>query len=115
MATAQKYSYNVEAKGLEGSNKPRRFLEAFAAILRHGNYHLALDTFSRLSTKCGRCAASCQLYEATGADEDIPCHRSELLLRVYRRYFTQTGILRAKLFGGFTLTDEHVDEMAEAY
>ncbi|MFH1609899.1 MAG: (Fe-S)-binding protein [Candidatus Bipolaricaulota bacterium] len=115
MATAQKYSYNVEVKGLAGTDKPRRFLEALAAILRHGNYHLALDTFARLSAKCGRCAASCQLYEATGAEEDIPCHRSELLLRVYRRYFTQTGILRARLFGGFTLTDHHVDEMAEHY
>ncbi len=115
MATAQKYSYNVEQKGLEGTDKPRRFLEAFAAILRHGNYHVALDTFSRLSAKCGRCAASCQIYEATGADEDIPCHRSDLLMKVYRRYFTQGGILKAKFFGGFTLTDEYVDQMAEAF
>ncbi len=115
MAIAQKYSYNVEQKGLEGSDKARRFLEAFSAILRHGNYHVALDTYSRLSAKCGRCAASCQLYQATGADEDIPCHRSELLLRVYRRYFTHSGILKAKLFGGFTLTDEYIDEMAESY
>jgi len=115
VATAQRYSYNVEAKGLEGVDRPRRFLEAFSAILRHGNYHLALDSFARLSAKCGRCAASCQLYQATGAEEDIPCHRSELLLRVYRRYFTQTGLLRAKLFGGFTLTDRYIDQMAEAY
>ncbi len=115
MAIPQKYSYNVEQKGLAGTDKSQGFLEAFSAILRHGNYHVALDTFSRLSSKCGRCAASCQLYEATGADEDIPCHRSELLLKVYRRYFTQTGILKAKLFGGFTLTDAHVDEMAESY
>ena len=74
-----------------------------------------MDTFARLSAKCGRCAASCQLYEATGAPEDIPCHRSELLLRIYRRYFTQSGLLKARLWGGFTLTDEHIDEMAEAY
>ena len=115
MSIAQRYPYNVEQKGLAGSERPKRFLEAFAAILRHGNYHVALDTFARLSAKCGRCAASCQLYEATRADEDIPCHRSELLLRVYRRYFTQSGILRARLLGGFVLTDECIDEMAEAY
>jgi len=115
VATAQKFSYNLEARGLEGRDRPRRFLEAFSVILRHGNYHLALDTYSRLSTKCGRCASSCQIYEATGADEDIPCHRSELLLKVYRRYFTYSGTLRARLLGGFTLTDEHIDEMAEAY
>jgi Fe-S oxidoreductase len=115
VATAQKYSYNVEARGLESTDKPRRFLEAFAAILQHGNYAVAMDTFARLSAKCGRCAASCQLYEATGAPEDIPCHRSELLLRVYRRYFTQAGLLKARLWGGFTLTDAYIDEMAEAY
>ncbi|MGD8868886.1 MAG: (Fe-S)-binding protein, partial [Gemmatimonadales bacterium] len=115
MATAQKYSYNVEARGLESTDKPRRFLEAFAAILQHGNYGVAMDTFARLSAKCGRCAAACQLYETTGAPEDIPCHRSELLLRVYRRYFTQTGLLKARLWGSFTLTDAYIDEMAEAY
>jgi Fe-S oxidoreductase len=115
VATPQKYSYNVEQKGLEGGDKARRFLRALSAILRHGNYHVALDTFARLSAKCARCAASCQLYQATQADGDIPCHRSELLLRIYRRYFTQSGILRAKLFGGFTLTDAYIDQMAEAY
>jgi Fe-S oxidoreductase len=115
VATPKKYSYHVEESALELTEKPRRFLEAFAAILEHGNYDNALDTYARLSTRCGRCAASCQLYEATGAEEDIPCRRSELLLRVYRRYFTQAGVLKARLFGGFTLTDEYLDEMAESY
>ena len=115
MATAQKYAYNVEQRALEEGDRPRRFLEAFGAILEHGNYNLALDTYARTSAKCGRCAASCQLYEATGAEEDIPCNRSELLFRVYRRYFTTAGIARARLFGGFTLTDEYIDEMAEAF
>ncbi|MFO8173344.1 MAG: (Fe-S)-binding protein [Longimicrobiales bacterium] len=111
----QRYSYNVEQGGLKGENKVERFLEAFAAILRRGNYNLALDTWSRLSMRCGRCSASCQVYEATGDPEDLPCHRSELLLRVYRRYFTQAGPLKARLFGGFTLTEEYIDEMAEAF
>ncbi|MEJ2185125.1 MAG: (Fe-S)-binding protein [Gemmatimonadota bacterium] len=115
MATPKKYSYHVEQSALELKERPARFLEAFGAILEHGNYDIALDTYARMSAKCGRCAAACQLYEATGAEEDIPCHRSELLLRVYRRYFTQAGVVKARLFGGFTLTDEYLDEMAEAY
>jgi Fe-S oxidoreductase len=115
VATPTRYSYHVEAGALELADRPRKFLEAFAAILRHGSYNLALDTYARMSAKCGRCAASCQLYEATGDAQDIPCHRSELLLRVYRRYFMQSGSLKARLFGGFTLTDEYIDEMAEAY
>ena len=110
-----KYSYHVEPKALEVADRPRKFLEAFAAVLEHGSYGLALDTYARLSTKCARCASTCQLYEATHDPRDIPCHRSDLLLRVYRRYFTQSGLVKARLFGGFTLTDEHLDEMAEAY
>jgi Fe-S oxidoreductase len=110
-----KYSYYVEPKALDLKDRPRKFLEAFAAVLQHGNYSLPLDTYARLSTKCGRCASSCQLYETTREDRDIPCHRSELLLRVYRRYFTQSGVVKARLFGGFVLTDEYLDEMAEAY
>jgi Fe-S oxidoreductase len=115
VAMPKKYSYHVEEKVLELSEKPTRFLEAFAAILEHGNYDIALDTYARMSAKCGRCATACQLYEATGDPQDIPCRRSELLLRVYRRYFMQSGVLKARLFGGFTLTDDYVDEMAEAY
>ncbi|MGD8320474.1 MAG: (Fe-S)-binding protein, partial [Gemmatimonadota bacterium] len=115
MATPKKYSYHVEAQGLELDQRPRRFLEALSAILRHGSYNLALDTYARMSTKCGRCASDCQLYEATQLPEDIPCHRSELLLRVYRRYFMPSGVLRARIFGGFELTEGYLDEMAEAF
>ena len=115
MTTQRKYSYHVEEKSLEFAERPTRFLEAFAAILEHGNYHVALDTYARMSAKCGRCAVACQLYEATGDPQDIPCRRSELLLRVYRRYFMQSGIFKARFFGGFALTDEYLDEMAEAF
>jgi Fe-S oxidoreductase len=74
-----------------------------------------LEVYTRLSTKCSRCAAACQLYNYTGEDRDIPCHRSELLFRIFRRYFTRSGITKARLFGGFTLTDDYLDEMAEDY
>jgi len=113
--TRDKYSYYVEQKTLDVTDRPRKFLVAFAAVLEYGNYSSALDIYSRLSTKCGRCASACQLYEATQEERDIPCHRSELLLRVYRRYFTQSGILKARLTRGFILTDDYLDEMAEEY
>ncbi len=110
-----KYSFYVEQNALEATDRPRRFLEAFAAVLEHSSYNLPLDVYSRASVRCGRCAADCQLYQSTREDRDIPCHRSELLLRVYRRYFTRSGALAARFGNGFTLTDEYVDEMAEAY
>ena len=33
MATPTKYSYHVEPKALEVNDRPRRFLQAFAAVL----------------------------------------------------------------------------------
>jgi len=75
-----------------------------------------MEVSSRLSTKCSRSAPACQLYQATEDPDDIPCHRSELLLKVFRRYFTKGGIIRARLVGGgFTLTDEYLDKMAESH
>jgi Fe-S oxidoreductase len=115
VATTSRYSFYVEPKATEGTDRPRRFLRAFAAVLEHANYRPALDTYARLSARCARCAASCQLYQATREDRDIPCRRSELLLRVYRRYFTAAGVARTRLMGGFALTDAYIDRMAEEY
>jgi Fe-S oxidoreductase len=115
MSSKSRYSYYVEDTALIANDRPKRFLEAFAAILEHSNYALPLEVYSRLSTKCSRCAAACQLYQSTGEDRDIPCHRSELLLRIYRRYFTRSGIFQARLGRGFVLTDDYLDEMAEAF
>jgi Fe-S oxidoreductase len=116
MSTKAKYSYYVEQSALDLRERPAKFLEAFAAVLEHSNYSLPMEVYSRLSTKCSRCAAACQLYQATGDQDDIPCHRSELLLKIFRRYFTKGGVLKARLMGGgFTLNDEYLDRMAESY
>lgn len=115
MGKQSKYAFYVEDKALHVADRPRKFLQAFASVLEHSNYGLPLDVYTRVSAKCSRCAAACQLYETTGDDEDIPCHRSEMLLQIYRRYFTHGGVLKARLFGGFTLTDDYLDEMGEAF
>jgi len=114
MGNKGKYSFYIEDEALEVTERPQRFLKTFAAILEHSNYGLPLEIYTRLSAKCSRCAASCQLYQSTGEDRDIPCHRSEMLLQIFRRYFTRSGIFKARLFGGFTLTDSYLDELAEA-
>ena len=105
--------YHVE--DFDVGDRPRKFLEAFAAILKHTNYRLALDQYAHVSAKCSRCTAKCQVFLATGDDKDIPCHRSELLLYVYRRHFTISGILRGRILGDPGLTDERVQEMAESF
>jgi Fe-S oxidoreductase len=105
--------YHVEDFKTEG--RPRRFLEAFAAVLEHTNYRIALEHYVRVSAKCARCTVNCQVYLATKDEKDIPCYRSELLLSVYRRHFTISGILRARLLGDPGLTDERIQEMADSF
>ena len=97
------------------NDRPQRFLEAFAAILKHSNYRMALDHFIRMSAKCSRCATTCQVYQATGDPKDIPCYRTELLLSVYRRHFTVGGLLKGRLLGSGYLTDEKIQQMAESF
>jgi len=97
------------------ADRPRRFLEAFATILKHTNYRVALDHYIRISAKCARCSVACQVYDATGDPCDVPCYRSELLLSVYRRHFTVSGVLRGRLLGDAGLNDEKIQEMAAAF
>ncbi|MEK7269699.1 MAG: (Fe-S)-binding protein [Planctomycetota bacterium] len=107
------YPYYTEPFDLK--DRPARFLKAFAAILQNTNYGPVLDAFARISLHCGRCAETCQVHQATNATPDNPCNRSNLLLKVYRRYFTMSGMLKARLGFGWNLSDADIDEMAEAY
>jgi len=106
-----KYSYYVEP--FEETGRPQRFLQAMAAILKHSNYGFLLDIYSKIRTRCTNCRIDCQIYQASGDPRDIPCARSNLIIRIYRRYFTYTGQWSARFFGGFRLTDEVIDDMAE--
>ncbi len=105
--------YHVESPLKEG--RVQKFLEAFAAILKHSSYGMVLDHYVRSHMKCARCAVSCMLYEATGDPKDVPCYRSNLLLEVYRRHFTMAGSLKAKVFGDPGLTEETIEEMADSF
>ncbi len=106
--------YHVEDFDVE--YRPRRFLEVMAAILKHSpNYRLALEHYIRVSTKCSRCATNCQIYLATGDERDIPCARSEHLLKVYRRHFTVSGALRGRIFGDQGLTDADIETMSDTF
>ena len=111
----QKLPVRYHVEDFDTEDRPRRFLEAFAAILKHTNYRLAMDHYIRVSAKCARCSAQCPIYMATGDPKDIPCYRSELLLSVYRRHFTISGILRGRLLGDPGLTDERIQEMADSF
>jgi hypothetical protein len=66
--------YHVEGSKPDGSReRVERFLAAFGAILKYSNYRFLLDLYSRTSSKCGRCAVTCQVFQATGDARDVPC------------------------------------------
>ncbi len=106
--------YHIEANGQSG-DRVQAFLTAFAAILRHSNYRFVLDLYARTSSKCGRCAVACQVYQATGEPRDVPCYRTNLLLDVYRRYFGSGGWLQAWFGNAPPLDEATIDEMAEVF
>jgi len=104
-------SYYLEP--VDTTDLPRRFLDAFATILAHSNYAMILDAACRVSSRCGRCTSTCPVYQASGEERDIPCQRSELLLRLYRRYFTPGGALGARFGTGFELDEAYINTLAE--
>jgi Fe-S oxidoreductase len=104
------FPYNVIDPVRE--NRIERFLEAFAAILEFTNYKPVLDQYARSSMKCSSCTTNCPVYTATGDPKDMPCYRSGILLKIYRRHFTIGGWLRAKVTGDPGLAEEDIDELA---
>ncbi len=111
----QKLNVRYHVEDFDVNDRPRRFLEAFAAILKHSNYRMMLDHYSRIVSRCSLCTTTCQVYQATGNPEDIPCYRSGLLLDVYKRHFTLAGELKGRISGGGYLTDEKIQEMADSF
>ena len=63
--------------------------------------------------KCSSCTTTCPVYTETGDPRDIPCYRTGILLRIYRRHFTIGGWFRSKITGDTGMTDSDIDEMAE--
>lgn len=83
------YPYYIENPLKE--NRVERFLEVFAAVLSFTDYKPLLDSYCTTNTKCNRCAVACPIFITTGAPRDIPCYKTNLLLDVYKRYFTIGG------------------------
>jgi len=107
------YPYYIENPTTD--KRVERFLEAFAAILKYSDYKPLLDSYCTSSAKCNRCAVTCPVFRATGDPKDIPCYRTNLLLSIYKRYFTIGGWLKAKFSGGFELTDDVIDDMLNVF
>ena len=51
----------------------------------------------------------------TGDPRDIPCYRTNLLLDVYKRYFSIGGWFKSRLANTFELTEDIIDEMLDLF
>ncbi len=109
----RQYPYYIENPVTE--NRVDRFLQAFAAILEYSDYRALLDSYCTSNAKCNRCSVTCPVFLATGDPRDIPCYRTDLLLNVYKRYFTLGGWLRARFGNDFELTEPMIDEMLDLF
>jgi Fe-S oxidoreductase len=107
------YMFHVDRPVPE--DRKERFLEAFAAILQFTDYQPLLESYAASSTKCSRCVVTCPVYQVSRDRRDIPCYRSNLLLDVYRRYFTVQSWITSRFSRSFELTNDIVDEMAEVF
>jgi Fe-S oxidoreductase len=111
---AQRYGFNVE--GEIPDDRVERFAGAFEQVLRYSRgYRPLLDAYAHASANCSRCVVTCPVYLASGDPRDIPCRRTHLLLDAYCEHFTPGGRLKARLFGGRSLSPAIVDEMAESF
>lgn len=112
----QPYFYHLESSSLsELGNRAEKFLSAFATILRDSNYCFLIELYAKTSAKCGRCAVSCQVYQASNDPRDVPCYRTNLLLDVYKQYLSGNAPWFNRALPDNTLSNEKIDEMAELF
>lgn len=112
----QPYFYNLETSTLNSlGDRADKFLTAFEAILNYSNYRFLVELYARTSAKCGRCAVSCQVYQTSNDARDVPCYRTNLLLDVFKQYFSNNGHgLNGRVVTD-ALSNEKIDEMADVF
>ena len=114
--SSQPYFYNLETTSIsELGNRAEKFLAAFTEILRNSNYRFLIELYTKTTAKCGRCAVSCQVYQASNDARDVPCYRTSLLLDVYKQYFSSNGHWFNGMSPKNALSNEKIDEMAELF
>ncbi|PKN34041.1 MAG: (Fe-S)-binding protein [Deltaproteobacteria bacterium HGW-Deltaproteobacteria-19] len=108
------YPFRSESP-LSREERKARFLGALKGILELDLYDRPLKMYLDTCARCNNCAGQCPVFQATGDVHDLPAWRSDLLRRVYRRYFTPSGRLLGRLVGAKKLTAGDIDAMVEAF
>ncbi len=98
--------------------KAKRFIEAMRKFLdkkENWTFWLPYILTLELCVKCGTCGEACSVYTASGRKEIYhPVYRSEMLRRIWKRYFTLSGKIFRGLAGAKDVTEDDINALAEA-
>jgi Fe-S oxidoreductase len=74
----------------------------------------AMRYYLETCTRCGVCTEACHVYASMGRVHNIAAYRSEIIRRLYKKYFKAKGRLWPSVGDAKELNDMAVDELFEA-
>jgi Fe-S oxidoreductase len=87
--------------------------DKLAAVIEKG-MNRQLLYYLDICTRCSICKDACHQYVSTGDVLYLPAYRAELIRRVYRKYFTNTGKFLPSVVEGIQIDDKLLDELYQA-
>jgi Fe-S oxidoreductase len=74
----------------------------------------AMRLYLETCTRCGVCTEACHVYASTGQVKHIAAYRSEIVRRLYKKYFKARGKLWPSVGEAKELTDLALEELFDA-
>jgi Fe-S oxidoreductase len=74
----------------------------------------AMRLYLETCTRCGVCTEACHVYASTGQIKHIAAYRSEIIRRLYKKYFKARGKIWPSVGESKELTDMALEELFEA-
>jgi Fe-S oxidoreductase len=74
----------------------------------------AMRLYLETCTRCGVCTEACHVYASTGQVKHIAAYRSEIVRRLYKKYFKARGKIWPSVGEAKELTDLALEELFEA-
>jgi [DsrC]-trisulfide reductase subunit K len=74
----------------------------------------AMRLYLETCTRCGVCIEACHVYASTGQVKHIAAHRSEIIRRLYKKYFKTRGKIWPSVGESKELTEIALEELFDA-
>ncbi|UCB42167.1 MAG: (Fe-S)-binding protein [Dehalococcoidales bacterium] len=85
-------------------------LKTITGVLEQG-MNRQLLYYLDVCTRCSICKDACHQYVSTGDVLFLPAYRAELIRRVYKKYFTRSGLFLPSLYEARESDDRLLDEL----